>query len=77
MDSTENLEQNKAAVIRFNKEVIEKGDEMAFQELIAQDFVNRTAAPETPAGAEGLIFTLNKLLRPAFPDLSPHFLFEL
>jgi predicted ester cyclase len=69
MNSTEVLERNKAAVIRFNKEIIEKGDETAFQELIAHDFVNRTAAPGTPSGAEGMRSTFNRLLRPAFPDL--------
>jgi predicted ester cyclase len=69
MDADQILKRNKAVVIRFNKEVIEKGDESAFQELMAQDFVNRTATPGTSAGPEGMLSTFNRVLRPAFPDL--------
>lgn len=63
-------ERNKAVVRRFNREVIERGDERAFAELMAPDFVNRTAAPGTPAGPEGMFNTLIRVLRPAFVDLS-------
>jgi predicted ester cyclase len=61
---------NKAVVERFNKEVIEQGNEATFRELIAPDFVNRSAPPGAPAGPEGMLFTFNRVLRPAFPDLS-------
>lgn len=61
---------NKAAVRRFNKEVIELGDEGSFRELMAPDFVNRTAAPGTPSGPEGMLFMFNRVLRPALPDLT-------
>src|SRR5262245_48799727 len=64
------LEANKAVVARFNKDVIELGDEAAFRELMAQDFVNRTAAPGAPSGPEGMLNTFNKILRPALPDLT-------
>jgi predicted ester cyclase len=64
------LSANKAAVVRFNREVIERGDEAAFHELVAPDFVNRTAPPGTPAGPEGMLFTFNGILRPALPDLT-------
>jgi predicted ester cyclase len=66
----EMLKANKALVARFNKEVIEKGDEAAFRELMAPDFVNRSAPPGAPTGPEGMLFTFNRVLRPAFPDLS-------
>jgi predicted ester cyclase len=65
----EKLKANKAAVLRFNKEVIERGDERAFIELMAPHFVNRTAAPGAPVGPDGMFHTLNRVLRPAFPDL--------
>lgn len=65
----EALEKNKAAVQRFNKDVIERGDERTFHELMAPHFVNRTAAPGSPSGAEGMLHTFNRVLRPAFPDL--------
>jgi predicted ester cyclase len=65
----ERLARNKAVVTRFNREVIEKGDVAVFHELVAPTFVNRTAAPGSPAGPEGLLHTFNEVLRPAFPDL--------
>jgi predicted ester cyclase len=64
------LTANKAVVARFNKEVIERGDEAAFRELMAPDFVNRSAPPGMPNGPEGMIHTFNKILRPALPDLT-------
>jgi predicted ester cyclase len=70
MDERETLERNKAIVVRFNRDVIEKGNEAAFRELMAPDFVNRTAHPGAPAGPEGMLHTFNGILRPAFPDLT-------
>jgi len=67
--SSETLQVNKAAVVRFNKEVIEQGDEGAFGDLMAPDFVNRTAPPGAPPGAAGMWMTFTQVLRPAFPDL--------
>jgi predicted ester cyclase len=64
------LTTNKAVVARFNKEVIERGDEAAFRELMAPDFINRSAPPGMPNGPEGMIHTFNKILRPALPDLT-------
>jgi predicted ester cyclase len=61
---------NKAVVVRFNKEVIEQGNEATFRELVAPDFVNRSAPPGAPSGPEGMLSTFNRVLRPAFPDLS-------
>jgi predicted ester cyclase len=61
---------NKAVVVRFNKEVIEQGNEASFRELMARDFVNRSAPPGAPTGPEGMLFTFSRVLRPAFPDLS-------
>lgn len=60
---------NKAVVLRFNKEVIEQGNEATFRELMAPDFVNRSAPPGAPMGPEGMLITFNRVLRPAFPDL--------
>jgi predicted ester cyclase len=68
-DEQETAKANKAAVVRFNKEFIEGGDERAFQELMAPGFVNRSAPPGAPAGPEGMRATFNEMLRPAFPDL--------
>jgi predicted ester cyclase len=70
MTNEARLAFNKAVVERFNKEVIERGDEAAFRELVSPDFINRTAPPGSPSGPEGLLSTFNQILRPAFPDLS-------
>lgn len=61
---------NKAVVVRFNKEVIEQGNEKTFRQLMATDFVNRSAPPGAPSGPERMLFTFNRMLRPALPDLS-------
>jgi predicted ester cyclase len=61
---------NKAVVVRFNQEVIEQGNEATFRELMAPDLVNRSAPPGAPTGPEGMLLTFNRVLRPAFPDLS-------
>jgi len=63
------LEQNKAIVLRFNREVIEQGSEAAFQELMDPSFINRTAAPGVSPGPDGMRYTFEQVLRPAFPDL--------
>ena len=62
-------EINKAAVIRFNKEVIEKGNIQSFSELMDPEFKNRTAMPGANDGPEGMLHTFNEVLRPAFPDM--------
>lgn len=63
------LERNKAAVRRFNRDVIEGGSASACAELMDPAFVNRTAPPGMPTGADGMLYTFNQLLRPALPDL--------
>jgi predicted ester cyclase len=69
MNQTERIEANKAVVLRFNREFIEQGDEVAFRELMAPDFVNRTAPPGVPTGPEGMRQMILQVLRPALPDL--------
>jgi len=69
-DREETMRANKAAVARFNKEVIERGDEAAFRELMAADFINRSAAPGTSSGPDQMLFTFNRILRPSLPDLT-------
>src|SRR5262249_26949959 len=68
-NSDETLKANKAAVVRFNQEVIERGDEGAARELMAPEFVNRSAPAGTPAGPDGMIYFFNQLLRPALAEL--------
>ncbi|WP_343550902.1 ester cyclase [Pantoea sp.] len=62
-------EQNKAAVRHFNHRVIAQGDREAFDQLVAENFVNHSA----PAGAsndrEALWHTFAQILRPALSDL--------
>lgn len=54
--------------MRFNKEVIEQGRLDTFNEIMDNDFINR-ASPPTMNGADGMWYTFNNILRPAFPDL--------
>ena len=63
-------EMNKSIVSRFNKEFIEQGDVQAFEELVAADFVNRSAATlNIPAGREGIRDYIIDVLRKALIDI--------
>lgn len=65
-------EQNKAVVRRFNQQVIAEGDRQAFDQLVAQNFINRSAPPGAPSDGESLWHTFDQILRPAFSDLQVH-----
>jgi predicted ester cyclase len=69
MNQQDQLAANKAVVIRFNQEVIERGLEASYRALLAPDFVNRTAPPGMPAGPDGMAFMFEKVLRPALAEL--------
>jgi predicted ester cyclase len=45
---------NKAVVIRFNKEFLEQGNMDVLKELVADDFINHTAASTVPNNVDGL-----------------------
>jgi predicted SnoaL-like aldol condensation-catalyzing enzyme len=63
-------EMNKGIVARFNKEFIEQGDVQVFEELVAADFVNRSAATlNIPAGREGIKDYIMDVLRKALTDI--------
>jgi predicted ester cyclase len=60
---------NKAVVLRFNKEVIEQGNPESFKELMDDNFINHTALPGINNGIDGMRYVFNEILRPAFSDL--------
>ena len=63
-------EKNKAVVLRFNKEFIEKGDLQAFEEIVATDFVNRSAfAIGAAPGREGVRDYIIEVLHKALSDI--------
>lgn len=64
------VEQNKQVVQRFNREVIQAGDRGAFDELMSPDFVNHSAPPGTPSGADGMWSTFEHVLRPALAEMT-------
>lgn len=68
-DMQSELERNKEAVTRFNKEVIEQGNVDAFQSLMNPEFV-RSAPPGMDSGPNGMLDTFNTVLRPAMPDMT-------
>jgi len=68
-NTDETTKQNKAAVRRFNVEVIERGNEDAFHELMDPEFANRTAMPGISPGPDGMLHVFNRILRPALSDL--------
>lgn len=63
-------EANKLVVKRFNKEFIEQGNLEAFEEIVALDFVNRSAATlNIPAGREGIKDYIVDVLHKALTDV--------
>lgn len=67
--ATMSSEANKIVVRRFNKEVIEGGSRAAFQELMDEAFVNRSAPAGAPSGPESMWSTFENVLRPALSGL--------
>lgn len=59
----------KEVVRRFNMEVIQEGNEAAFQALTAPDFVNHAAPQGMPNGPESMWNTFQNVLRPALSGL--------
>jgi predicted ester cyclase len=66
-------EENKAQFRRAYEEVLNQGDVSLVDELIAPEFLNHAAPPETNRGPESMRW-LAAMLRSAFPDL--HFTIE-
>ena len=48
------VSENKSIVIRFNKEFLEQGNLEVLKEIVADDFINHTAAGTVPNNTEGL-----------------------
>lgn len=59
----------KDVVLRFQRDVIERGDPIAYGALLASDFVNHTAPPGMPAGPGGMRMMFEEILRPALGPL--------
>ena len=62
-------EQNKAAVIRFNREVIEQGNMDSFNELVATKVINHAAPVGTPNGPDSMSYFLFGILRKGFSNI--------
>jgi predicted ester cyclase len=60
---------NKAIARTFNHQVIEQCSREAFEALVAEDFVNHSAAPGQPQGRESLWHTFSNVLHPGLSDL--------
>lgn len=63
------LEENKALVLRFNKEFIEQGNMKSFKELVSDDVINHAAPAGTPSGPESMRYFIMDILRKGFPDI--------
>jgi predicted ester cyclase len=69
--------ENKAIVVRFNKECIEQGNLNSCKELLAENVINHSAPPGMPNGAESFYFFLNEILRKGFSDLKVEILEQI
>lgn len=63
--TTENI---KEVVLRFNKEFLAKGNSEVLKEIVADNFINHTAAAGIPNDVSGLIQFV-KMLHQGFSDL--------
>lgn len=63
------IEQNKAIVARFFKEVENRGNLSVIDEIFTADYVDHAAAPGQTTGPEG-VKSLVYSLRTAFPDFN-------
>jgi len=67
------MKKNKEVVIRFNKEFLENGNADVLKEIVSENFINQTAAPNTPNDVSGLIQFV-EVLHKGFPDITVHIL---
>jgi predicted SnoaL-like aldol condensation-catalyzing enzyme len=72
-----NKEQNKQIVVRFNKECIEQGKPESLEELLSDNVINHTAPAGMPNGKESFYFFLNNVLRRGFTDLQVEILAQI
>jgi steroid delta-isomerase-like uncharacterized protein len=70
-------EQNKAAVIRFNKEFIEQGNMNSFKELVSDQVINHSAPEGMPNGPESMVYFIVEILRKGFPDIQVEILDQI
>lgn len=71
------VEQNKATVIRFNREFIEQGRMESFRELVGENLVNHAAPPGTPNGPQSMVYFILEMLRKGFSDLKVEILDQI
>jgi len=64
-----NTAQNKAVVLRFNKECIEQGNVNTFNELVDDQVINHSAPAGMPNGPESMMYFIFEILRTGFPDI--------
>lgn len=65
------ISENKAVVTRFTKEFLEQGNVEVLKEIVADDFINHTAAGTMPNNVEGLKQFI-AMLHKGFSDLHVH-----
>jgi len=58
----EQLEKNKAVVLRFNHECLANGDDSVLEHIMDPEFVNRSAMPGIDKGVEGMRFVIKEVL---------------
>jgi predicted ester cyclase len=63
------IDQNKALLVSYNNEVIEKGNMDFFRQIAAPDFLNHSAPKGMPASIDGIIYFFTDILHAAFTDI--------
>ncbi|MBF4491245.1 ester cyclase [Flavobacterium sp. JLP] len=62
--------QNKDLLLKYNKEVIEKGDMAFFQQIAATDFINHSAPEGMSNKIDGVIYFFSAIIHTALTDVT-------
>lgn len=64
-----NTEENKAIVVRYNKEVIQGCNMELMNNLVTPNFINHSAPPGMPEGVDGMIYFFTEILHGSFSNI--------
>jgi predicted ester cyclase len=62
-------EQNKNLLLKYNSEVLEKGDMEVLKQIATSDFINHSAPEGMSSGIDGLIYFFTNIIHASFTDL--------
>ncbi|WP_394772890.1 ester cyclase [Flavobacterium sp.] len=62
-------EQNKNLLLKYNSEVLEKGNMEVLKQIATSDFINHSAPEGMSSGIDGIIYFFTNIIHASFSDL--------